>query len=176
MSKVAVIYQSNYGATKQYAEWIATELGADLLERKMVNKELLTTYAGIIYGGGLYASGIIGAELVADNPCHHLIVFTVGLADPMQTDYTQIMRRTFRNKERQPQREFHFRGAIDYAKLGLVHRNLMRVLKRIIASKQPAELTPENQAFLATYGQQVDFKDRATIQPLVAYVREQGLI
>ncbi|WP_048000446.1 flavodoxin domain-containing protein [Lactiplantibacillus herbarum] len=175
MNRIAVIYQSNYGATRQYAEWIAAELDADLFERKMVTKALLKTYAMIIYGGGLYASGIIGSELVANNPCNHLIVFTVGLADPTQTDYTQIMHRAFRTEARQPQQVFHFRGAIDYAKLGVVHRNLMRLLKTVIASKNQTELTPENQAFLATYGRQVDFKDRATIQPLVAYVRELGM-
>lgn len=32
MKKTAVIYKSEYGSTKKYAQWIAEELGADLLE------------------------------------------------------------------------------------------------------------------------------------------------
>ena len=34
MKKTAVIYGSKYGATKQYATWIAEELGADLINYK----------------------------------------------------------------------------------------------------------------------------------------------
>jgi flavorubredoxin len=41
---IAVIYQSHYSTTKQYAEWIAKELGADLIERKKANAAMLSVW------------------------------------------------------------------------------------------------------------------------------------
>ena len=33
-----VIYKTKYGSTKQYAEWIAEELGCDFIDAKNVKK------------------------------------------------------------------------------------------------------------------------------------------
>ena len=87
MKNIAVIYKSKYGTTKQYAKWIAEELGASLFEASSINPSQLMTYDVVVYGGGLYAGGIIGVKLVTGNPCKSLVVFTVGAADPGTTDY-----------------------------------------------------------------------------------------
>lgn len=81
MNNIAVVYQSHYGTTKKYAEWIAQALDADLLNRKKVSVSELSQYGMIIYGGGLYAGGLLGIDLVSKSKFKHLVVFTVGLAD-----------------------------------------------------------------------------------------------
>ena len=91
MKKIAVIYKSKYGATKQYAVWIAESLEANIFEATDVSPSLLMEYDVIIFGGGLYANGINGVKLVTKNPCKSLVVFTVGLADPENTDYTEAL-------------------------------------------------------------------------------------
>jgi len=48
-----------------------------------VNPKDLIKYDIVIYGGGLYEGGIAGVKLVTQNSCKNLIVFTVGLADPL---------------------------------------------------------------------------------------------
>lgn len=169
MNKIAVIYKSIYGSTKQYAEWIAEELGAVLIERRSAHASDLLKYDCIIYGGGLYASGVIGSDLVSKNPCNRLVVFTVGLSNPDKTDYSNIMNRAFPNEEYQPNKVFHFRGAIDYGKLGFMHRNLMKMLKKSVERKTEVERDDENRVFLETYGKAVDFTDNKTIKPLIDY-------
>ncbi len=89
--RALVIYSSKYGTTKQYAEWIAHELGAQAVPAGNVKPESLLEYDTVVYGGGLYAGGIAGVELVARNPCKKLVLFTVGLADPNTTDYSAIL-------------------------------------------------------------------------------------
>ena len=37
MNNIAVVYQTHYGTTLKYAEWIAESLDADLLNRKKVS-------------------------------------------------------------------------------------------------------------------------------------------
>lgn len=46
-----VIYNSQTGFTKRYAEWIAEATGADCLELSAAKKKNLTTYEAIIFGG-----------------------------------------------------------------------------------------------------------------------------
>jgi flavodoxin len=169
---IAVIYQSHYGATKQYAEWIAEELNAELIERKKASAATLGKYDIAIYGGGLYASGILGADLVAKNAVKNLVLFTVGLADPQETDYSDILKRSFPDASRQPVKTFHLRGFIDYKKLNIAHRGLMAMLKKAVEKKPESERSSEDKAILETYGGAVDFTDRTGVAPLVAYVRE----
>ncbi|GHT56820.1 flavodoxin [Spirochaetia bacterium] len=171
--KTVVIYASKYGAAKQYAAWIAEELHAVLLEQGQVSPAQLQEFDCVIYGGGLYASGILGASLVTKNPCKILVVFTVGLADPKNTDYTHILKKNFSPESTQPLKVFHLRGGIDYKKLGPVHRIMMAMLKRQIAGKPDTAQTEEDRAFVEIYGKKVDFTDRYTIAPLVEFVRSQ---
>jgi len=121
MDKIAVIYKSKYGATKQYAEWIAQALDAALLEAGAVKPPQLASFDVVIYGGGLYAGGIDGVKLVAKNPCKSLVVFTVGLANPKITDYAAILSKNFTGEALSKIKVFHLRGGIDYNKLGLLH-------------------------------------------------------
>jgi menaquinone-dependent protoporphyrinogen IX oxidase len=169
---IAVIYQSHYGTTRQYAAWITEELSADLMERREVSPDTLSKYDCVVYGGGLYAGGILGAGLVAKNPCKNLVVFTVGLADPETTDYAAILSKNFPEGSHKPLRTFHLRGAIDYKKLKLVHRVMMATLKKMVGRKPVSKRSAEQDEFIRTYGGAIDFIDRETIAPLISYVRE----
>jgi menaquinone-dependent protoporphyrinogen IX oxidase len=171
--KVLVVYQSQYGATRQYAAWIAEELGAELRERKNAKPSGLSDYDCVVYGGGLYASGILGADWAAKTACKNLVIFTVGLADPANTDYSAILSKNFPQKIQHSLKVFHFRGSIDYKKLSLIHRIMMAMMKWMtVGRKKPEEWTEEEKLFVSTYGNQVDFTDRLSITPLVGYVCE----
>jgi menaquinone-dependent protoporphyrinogen IX oxidase len=169
--KIAVIYQSHYGRTKQYAKWIAEEIGADSIERRQASATMLAGYDLAIYGGGLYAGGVLGVSLVAKNPVKNLVVFTVGLADPAVTDYTDIMNRGFPEGSNRPLRVFHLRGGIDYKELSFIHKGMMGMVKKAAEKKSEAERTDEDKLFLETYGKAIDFTDRDSIAQLVEFVR-----
>ena len=64
MSNIIVIYQSKYGATKKYAEWLAEELSCDLVETKKATIEQIEKYDVVILGGGIYATGIAGISFL----------------------------------------------------------------------------------------------------------------
>jgi len=171
MKNIAVIYKSKYGTTKRYAEWIAQELSATLMEESQVKPSQLQSYDVVVYGGGLYASGILGQKLVAENPCKRLIVFTVGLARPEITDYSSILEKNFPPELLAKTKVFHLRGGIDYQKLSLVHKGMMAMMKKMVTQKAGKEASGDEQAFLETYGGTVDFTDKKTIEPILAFVR-----
>ncbi|GHV31675.1 flavodoxin [Clostridia bacterium] len=169
---IAVIYGTKHGTTKRYAEWIAEELGAALFARNEIRSDELQNYDCVVFGGGLYASAIIGADLVAKNPCKNLVLFTVGLGDPQTSDYSEHMSKNFPPSATQPLKVFHLRGGIDYSQLNLVHRGMMAMMKKMtVDKKKPEERTTDDQLLARTYGGKIDFTDRETIMPIVEYVR-----
>ncbi len=170
MKNIAVIYKSPYGTTKRYAECIAKELDAQLFEASEVGPAQLSSFDLVIYGGGLYAGGIAGVRLVTKNPCKSLIVFTVGLADPVLTDYSAILKKNFTPELLAKTRVFHLRGGIDYKRLNIVHRGMMAMMSKVVASQK--ERSYEDESILETYGKKVDFTDTLTAKPLVEYVKE----
>lgn len=56
--KALVIYKSKYGSTKQYAEWIASSLNADVTSIKNVGQLRLDVYDTIIIGSPFYRGKI----------------------------------------------------------------------------------------------------------------------
>ncbi|MDR1735976.1 MAG: flavodoxin domain-containing protein [Oscillospiraceae bacterium] len=171
MANIAVIYKSIYGTTKQYAEWIAEELSASLLEASNVKPAQLMDYDVVIYGGGLYAGGIAGAKLVSKNPCKSLVVFTVGLATPEITDYTDIITKSFTSEYRNKIKVFHLQGGMDYGQLSMIHKAMMAFKKKEVEKTPLSERTNDDLLLLETYGGKCVFTDRETIKPLVDYVR-----
>ena len=169
-SRIIVTYKSAYGATETYAKWIAEALDAQLAEIGAVKPGNLENCEVVIHGGGLYAGGIAGIKAAAKIPCNHLIVFTVGLADPETTDYGPIIGKLSPDLSAGA-KFFHLRGGIDYKRLGTVHKAMMAMMKRSILKKGKAEYDSEDELFLETYGGQIDFMDRESIAPLVNYVQ-----
>ena len=53
-----IIYGSNYGTTKQYAEELSRRTNIEVISFKNVKK--INDYDNIIYLGGLYAGGVLG--------------------------------------------------------------------------------------------------------------------
>ena len=62
-----ILYASKYGATKQYADWLAEETGFDCIETKRAKISDIRQYDTIILGGGIYASSIAGLSFLKKN-------------------------------------------------------------------------------------------------------------
>ena len=56
--KTIIIYHSQTGFTKRYAQWIAEASGADCFELSAARKKDLDAYDTIVYGGWACAGGI----------------------------------------------------------------------------------------------------------------------
>jgi menaquinone-dependent protoporphyrinogen IX oxidase len=176
VNKTAVIYKSKYGSTKKYAEWIASELKSILFECSQIKPEDLLQYDTIIFGGGLYASGINGISLITKNfqtiKNKNIIVFTVGLAATEDKEiFKPIIEKNCTQELRNKIKFFHLRGGIDYKKLNFIHKPMMAMLKTMVSKKKPEEMTDEDRMMLDTYGEKVDFTDKNTIEPLISYIK-----
>jgi len=179
MNRTVVLFQSKYGSTQKYAEWIAEELSCDIKMRQNVKLGDLEPYGTIIYGGGLYAGGVSGIDILTknfDKLCNkNLILFTCGLADPKNKENTDHIKQSLNKVLTAPMQQkikvFHLRGGMDYAKLNPMHRGMMAMLHKMIMKKDHASLRDEDREMLDTYGKSVDFVDRTTIFPIIDYVK-----
>ncbi len=175
MSKTAVIYQSTYGTTRTYAEQIAQELGANLIERKKAKISELVGYDTIIFGGGIYVGQIAGSGLIRKNyeklKEKHLVVFSVGFTPHARIDILDKVRlSSFEADQLMNINFFHFHGGVDYKNLNLFHKFLIST-KRLLISIQPeSKLTTDNKRFLKLYGKRIESSYESP-NALITYVK-----
>ena len=178
MKNIIVIYESKYGYTKRYAEWIAQALSCPIFEKKSVTVSALEKADTIIYGGGLYAGGVSGIKLLTENwnllSNKKIALFTCGLANPKEpeniTNIRNGIRKTLPPEMFEKITFFHFYGGIDYSRLGFIHKSMMAMLRKMLLKKDESELTYEDKGLLDTYGGVVDFTDKESIRPLIEWV------
>lgn len=172
---VAVVYTSRNGSTQRYAEWIAEACSADLFPLENAVIDDLVEYGTVVFGGCVYNGIIDGISFLKNNESllerTRLIVFTVGLTQPGdEAAFQQVLRRNFAPEEQNRFHIYHFLGALDYRKMKLLQRLMMRLLKKSI-QKKPPELRSRLETYLLdSYGGKADFTDRTYIRPLVEEV------
>lgn len=174
--KTLVAYRSKSGYTRNYAEWIASELGADLLDSAAVTADRLKTYDAVVFVGGIYASGINGfKDFQKKDPALHdklLAVFAVGVSPGRPEELEGLLNHNMTPAQRERTRFFYLRGGFEYSRLGFVDRILMQVLKWTLKRKK--QLTPDERGMLNVYDHPVDFSRPESIRSLVEYVRSEA--
>lgn len=171
--KTLVVYRSKSGFSKAYADWIARTLNADLREYRSVRPTQFVGYDTIIYGGGLYAVGINGVDLIRKNldalKDKRVIVFATG-ASPISEETTSfILNRNFTAEQQSLIQFFYLRGGFDYGKLSLIDKLLMNLLKVRLERKK--ELTPDERGMLAAFDTPADFTKEQNLAPLLLSLR-----
>ena len=174
-NKIIVLYKSEYGFTKQYAQWIAEQLQCDCVEISAFdfNKD----YKTIILGGALYAGKINGIKTLIKNydkiKDKKIIVYTVGVANVNDAENVKSI---VSSAKKQIPKEmfskiklFHFRGGMDYGKMSFVHQCMMWFMKTMLSKKPENERNDSDQAVIDSYGGKFDFSNKNTIDDLVRY-------
>ena len=171
--KTVVVYKSKTGFTKKYAEYISETLECPLYDYKSSKNVDLDDYDVVIYGGSLYASGILGLKKFKERiKDQELIVFAVGATPPKEGLDEELIKSNFSEEERKNVKFFYMRGGFDFGSLNLIDKLLMKTMKKSILKKDPEERTPDEKGMLNAFDNPVDFTNRKKIQPLVDYYRK----
>lgn len=173
MQKI-IVYGSEYGTTKRYADELSNKTGVKAFSYTEVQN--LTTYDKILYLGGLYAGGILGlAKTIKKFPINStqtFIIVTVGLADPNNQTNTDSIKRAIANQipieiYRNAQ-IFHLRGGVDYQKLHYKHKVMMKLLYNKVKNLPQEQQNAETKALIDSYNQKVDFIDLDSLSEIIA--------
>ncbi|MCL2131597.1 MAG: flavodoxin domain-containing protein [Lentimicrobiaceae bacterium] len=177
INKTVVIYSSKYGHTKKYAQWLAEELNADILECKTLKVNMLHDYSTVLFGSSLYAGKNKAALLVVKHfeqiKEKKIVLFTCGLGDPSNPsdidNINKALDKVITPEIRNKIRIFHLRGGIDYDNLSVLHKIMMKFVYVKISKKSENERNDEDREFMATYGQKIDLSDKKMLEPIIEY-------
>ncbi|MBR2682343.1 MAG: hypothetical protein IKE22_03645 [Atopobiaceae bacterium] len=169
-----IIYGSQYGTTKQYAEELSRRTGYELRCYDAVDD--LNGYDTIVYLGALYAGGVLGMKKtfakLMDTQSKNVMIATVGLADPTDQENTSHIKGEMRKQLPKDLFDrahiFHLRGGIDYSQLGLKHKTMMALLYLKAKNLPEKEKTAEVRAMIETYNDQVSFIDFDSLDQILA--------
>lgn len=171
--EIIVLYKSKGGFAKKYAQWIAQELEADLYDASNISVDHLKAYDRVVFGGGLYAVGINGVKIITNNmgvlKGKKIAVFATGASPGREEVIQEVKDNNFTPEQQNDIGFFYLRGGFDYAKLGVIDKILMKLLKLKLSSKK--DLTADETGMLMAYSNPVDFTRQDKIAPLVDYIR-----
>lgn len=168
MKNVLVLYNSKTGFSERYARWISEELQCDLINFNSFDKSQLANYELVVYGAGLFAGHINGIakikRWIEDFPKKTWVVFGTG-ATPSKEGYQELIFKTNFPQAGgvRPSHFFYLLAGINYEKMSLFHRILMKLFAGMSAKKQGIS-KPSKQT-------SVDLSNKLYIEDLVRYVR-----
>lgn len=158
--KTIVIYESQTGFTRQYAEWIAEELTCTSKSLKEVKAAELSAYDRIIFGGWIMGGRIAGYRKVLKLGSL-TAVFAVGasLIDEATTKNIQ----TANQLGSMP--FYYMQGGIHFDSLSFFKRNLLKAIQKSLVKKDHRTAQEE---FMAEYlGTNFDFSSKEQITGII---------
>ena len=140
-----VVFQSKYGSTEKYSQWIAEALHCSAKKLEDIQPGELAGYDTLLYGGGLYAGSINGLKkflkLLGSAEGKRLGLFMVGMTDPAQKEvYEEAAARNIPGAWKACFAVFALRGDHRYSKMSGPHKLMMRMMQ---AASKTAAAPPE---------------------------------
>lgn len=169
-----VIYNSQTGFTRRYAQWIAEASGADCFELSEARRKDLAPYEAVIFGGWACAGGISKLSWFKGNldkwPDKKLIVFCVG-GSPIESPETALaLARNFSESERKRVSVFYCPGGFNYEKMSAPSKLMMKLFIKSLKAKK--DKTEDEQEMIAMISSSYDISDRKYIEPILDCLRK----
>ncbi|MBQ6886153.1 MAG: flavodoxin [Lachnospiraceae bacterium] len=167
--KVVVIYNSQTGFTKRYAEWIAEESGADCFELSEAKKKRMDNYDAIVFGGWACAGGISKLSWFKGN-IHKwndkkLIAFCVGGSPLENPEIESALRKNFNEEEWEKVNVFYCPGGFNYEKMSAPSKLMMKMFLKTLKAKK--DKTEEEEIMIKMIASSYDISDKKYIEPIL---------
>ncbi len=174
--KAIVIYTSQTGFTKKYAEWISEAAEeADCVELSAAGRMSLDGYDAVIFGG--WACGGSIKRLDKLKKClggwngKKLIVFCVGASPANDKVILPAMRKNFTEDELERVELFYCPGGICWEKMSSVSRVMMKMFLKMLKSKK--DKSKDEEEMIKMLSSSYDISDRSYIEPILECLREK---
>lgn len=167
--KGIILYQSKYGATKKYAGWLAEETGFDYIEIKKAALKNILEYDTLIFGGGIYASGIAGLSFLRKYYQKirekKILVFCVGASPYVESEIYRIKEHNLKGNLKEIPL-FYCRGSWEESTMGVFDRTLCNMLRKSVAKMDATGYEPWMEALMSAAGQNCDWTEKKYLEPL----------
>lgn len=171
--KTVVIYNSQTGFTKRYAEWIAEAAGADCLPLVEAKKKDMEAYEAIVFGGWACAGSISKLGWFKENMDQwkdkKLIVFCVGACPMESPEIEKALAQHFNEPKLEQANVFYCPGGLAYEKMPAASRLMMRMFVKMLKAKKNKTKDDEEQIRLLSSS--YDIADQKYIEPILTCLR-----
>lgn len=173
MKNGIILYQSKYGATKKYVDWLVEETKFEIIVTSKANINKVKQYDFIILAGGIYASGISGLSFLKKNyndiKDKKIAVFCVGASPYEEKAFKQICEHNLKNDIKDIP-VFYGRGSWDEEKMTFKDKTLCKMLQKVVAKQDPKTYEPWQKALMSAVGQKCDWTEKKYLQPLLEWI------
>lgn len=169
-----VVYSSQTGFTKKYADWIAETLGCSAVSLDEKPRFDVVGFDVVVCGGWFHAGGFIGKKWLlrqrAAHPEVRFVVFAVGATPTEWTDMVdEALAREFPSPEFDGVERFYLRGGFAYERLSVPNKLAMKLFFKM--QEKNAATDPRAAEMLSGMRGGFDGTDRASIASVVACAR-----
>lgn len=174
--KTIVIYNSQTGFTKRYAQWIAQETNADCIEYSKAKNMNLDSYDAVVFGGWAVAGSISKLKWFKKNISRwsdkKLVVFCVGASPIENPEIEETLPKNFTNEELKVVRWFYCPGGLDYEKMPVTSKTMMKMFVKVLnAKKDKTEADIEQIKMMSS---SYDISDIKYIEPIVKHLNSKA--
>lgn len=173
MKKGIIIYQSKYGATKKYAEWLQNMTDFYCIEVSKAVADEVAQCETVILCGGIYASRIAGLSFLKKNikkfKNKKIAILCVGASPYDESAFTEIKKHILTGDLKNIPL-FYGRGAWNESKMKFIDRTLCKILQKSVAKKDPSTYEPWMKALMCAKGQNCDWTNKKYLVPLLEYL------
>lgn len=163
---VLVAYQSKYGSTKQYAQWIQQDFRSDQVDIEIEKKPPLADYDIIVIGGYIRAGHIVIAPFIRDHwnvlKKKKLVLFTTSATPPNHPNIRTIYEKSLPEEIRREIKYFPLPGRISSKDLTLWDQVLIAIGKML----------ETNETLKKDMGKDFNGVKRENLLPLIKYLNE----
>ena len=171
--RTVVIYNSQTGFTKRYAEWIAEATGADCFALTDAKKKSMDDYDAIVFGGWACAGGISKLSWFKGNidkwNSKKLIAFCVGGSPIENPEIEEALRKNFSDAEWEKVNVFYCPGGFNYDKMSAPSKLMMKMFIKALKAKK--DKTEEDEIMIKMISSSYDISDRKYIEPILECLR-----
>ena len=177
--KTLVIYTSQTGFTKKYAQWLADEMRADLFDLKDAQKKeeaFFTDYEAIVYAGWCMAGSVVKLKWFLGKASgwkeKRLAVICVGGSPNDNPDVEVALKNILNDEQRQYIKAFYCQGGFNYEKMNGVSKLAMKIFVGALKKKKDEK----SQQMAKHMSASNDISDKKYLEPVVAYLRGESKV
>lgn len=173
MEKSVVIYHSQTGFTKRYAQWLGEALGCSCVELARAKELDFSEYETIIFGSWACAGSVSKVKWFKSNIKNwkgkHLAVFCTGASPILTPEAEESMKKCFQGESEQVA-IFYCPGGLNYENMPAPSKAAMKMLLRVLKAKK--NKTEEDRKQIEMISGSYDIADRKYIEPIVAWAKQ----
>ena len=172
--KTIVIYNSQTGFTKRYAQWIAKAARADCFELSEAKKKSMAAYEAIIFGGWACAGSISKVSWFKGNidkwADKKLIAFCVGGSPIDNPEIEPALKQNFNGSELKKVNVFYCPGGFNYEKMSIPSKLMMKMFIKTLKAKK--NKTEADEEMIKMISSSYDISGKKYIEPILECLKK----